>query len=224
LIGESGEGKSTLANLLLRLYEPIEGMIQIDGQDIAGVSQKSLRQNIGVVFQEAALFSGTIRENIAYGNPRASKAQLEAAAKAANAHAFIMKLPKRYESEIGERGVKLSGGQKQRIAIARAILKDPPILILDEATSSLDAKAELEVQIALTRLMKDRTTLIIAHRLSTIKHVDKIVALKNGRVAEVGSPKSLAHKKRGIYAELLLLQDPTAANKKKLKEFGILSK
>lgn len=224
LIGESGEGKSTIANLLLRLYEPREGTIYIDGQDVARVTQKSLRQNIAVVFQEAALFAGTIRDNIAYGRARASKAEIEAAAKAANAHAFIMKLPKRYDSEIGERGLKLSGGQKQRIAIARALLKDPPILILDEATSSLDAKAELEVQNALEHLMKNRTTLIIAHRLSTIKHVDKIVALKNGRVAEVGSPKALAHKKHGIYAELLHLQDPTAANLKKLKKFDILSK
>ncbi len=224
LIGESGEGKSTIANLLLRLYEPSDGVISIDGQDIAKVSQKSLRQNIGVVFQEPALFSGTLRENIAYGRPRASKAEIEVAAKAANAHSFIMKLPKKYDSEIGERGLKLSGGQKQRIAIARALLKDPPLLVLDEATSSLDAKAELEVQKALEKLMQDRTTLIIAHRLSTIKHVDKIVALKNGRVAEVGSPKTLAHKKHGIYAELLQLQDPTALNKKKLKEFDIISK
>ncbi len=205
LVGESGEGKTTLTNLLLRLYEPQNGSIVIDGQDIQHVTQHSLRSNIGVVFQDPALFSGTIRENICYANQNATKAQIVAAAKAANAHEFINKFDKGYDTEIGERGLKLSGGQKQRIAIARALLKDAPILILDEATSSLDSKSEQMVQQALQRLMKGRTTIIIAHRLSTIQHVDQIVTLKNGKVDEVGSPQQLS-KSGGIYAQLLDLQ------------------
>jgi ATP-binding cassette subfamily B protein len=221
LIGQSGEGKSTIANLLLRLYEPTVGSILIDGLNINAVTQVSLRQNIGVVFQDASLFSGTIQDNIAYSSSRVTKAEIEAAAKAAYAHKFIGKLPERYDTQIGERGVKLSGGQKQRIAIARALLKDPPILVLDEATSSLDSKAEIEVQKALKRLMKGRTTLIIAHRLSTIKDVDLIISLKDGKIAEIGTPGELAEK-RGIYAELLRLQNPTATNKQKLKNFELV--
>jgi ATP-binding cassette subfamily B protein len=164
-----------------------------------------LRENIGVVFQDPALFSGTIKENISYANPRASKKQIEAAAKAANAHEFIEKLEKGYNTEIGERGLKLSGGQKQRIAIARALLKDAPVLILDEATSSLDSKSEVMVQEALERLMKDRTTIIIAHRLSTIQNVDQIITLRGGKIDEIGSPRQLA-RTNGIYAQLLHLQ------------------
>ena len=221
LVGESGEGKTTLTNLLLRLYEPQRGTILVDGQDIADVTQSSLRSNIGVVFQDPALFSGTIRENIAYGKPNASDAEIMAAAKAANAHEFINKLAKRYETEIGERGLKLSGGQKQRIAIARALLKDAPILILDEATSSLDSRSEHMVQEALERLMSGRTTLIIAHRLSTIQDVDQIITIRGGRVDEVGSPYELAAS-GGIYSQLLALQQGhTEATKKKLKEYGI---
>lgn len=222
LVGESGEGKTTLTNLLMRLYEPEKGSITIDGQDINEVTQESLRRAIGVVFQEPALFSGTIKENIAYGRPAATAKQIEAAAKAANAHEFIKKLEKAYDTEIGERGLKLSGGQKQRIAIARALLKDAPILILDEATSSLDSKSEAMVQEALERLMKGRTTIIIAHRLSTISHVDQIVTLKNGRIDEVGSPARLA-KSGGIYAQLLNLQrgKKTETTKKKLQKFDI---
>lgn len=223
LVGESGQGKTTLTNLLLRLYEVQEGQIRIDGQNITDVTQASLRQQIGVVFQEPALFSGTIRENIAYANPGADSAAVEKAAKAANAHDFIEKLEHGYETEIGERGLKLSGGQKQRIAIARALLKDAPILILDEATSSLDSKSEHMVQEALERLMKGRTTLIIAHRLSTIQNVDQIVTLENGRVAEIGAPEELAQS-NGIYAQLLKLQGShTAATKRKLKAFEIAS-
>ncbi len=221
LVGESGQGKTTVANLMLRFYDITKGAITIDGQNIHGVTQASLRSAIGVVFQEPALFSGTIRDNVRYGTPKASEEDIVAAAKAANAHDFIEKLPKGYNSEIGERGVKLSGGQKQRIAIARAILKNPPILILDEATSSLDSKAEHEVQTALEQLMKARTTLIIAHRLSTIQNVDLIVGLKDGKVAESGSPAELAKLKGGIYAELLELQQPTKANKAKLKKYDI---
>jgi ATP-binding cassette, subfamily B, bacterial len=221
LVGESGEGKTTLTNLLLRLYDVNSGKITIDGQDISSVTQESLRGAIGVVFQEPALFSGTIRDNIAYGRPDTSEAAIIAAAKAANAHEFISKFEKGYATEIGERGLKLSGGQKQRIAIARALLKDAPILILDEATSSLDSKSEHMVQEALERLMHGRTTLIIAHRLSTIQHVDQIVSLRGGTVAEIGSPKELAHS-GGIYAELLALQQNTGeASKKKLKKYDI---
>jgi ATP-binding cassette, subfamily B, bacterial len=221
LVGESGEGKTTLTNLLLRLYEVNSGQILIDGQNINDVTQASLRANIGIVFQEPALFSGTVRENIAYANAAASHEAVVAAAKAANADEFINKFDKGYDSEIGERGLKLSGGQKQRIAIARAILKDAPILILDEATSSLDSRSEAMVQEALKRLMKGRTTLIIAHRLSTIQHVDQIVTLRDGRVDEIGSPVELA-KTDGIYAQLLSLQQThTDATKKKLKEFEI---
>ena len=221
LVGESGEGKTTLTNLLLRLYEPKSGTICIDGINIQDVTQVSLRQSIGVVFQDPALFSGTIKENIAYGNMSASKKEVEDAAKAANAHEFIEKLDKGYDTEIGERGLKLSGGQKQRIAIARALLKDAPILILDEATSSLDSKSEAMVQQALERLMKGRTTLIIAHRLSTIQNVDKIISLQNGKVAEIGSPDDLASS-GGIYSQLLKLQQgKTETSKKKLKEYDI---
>jgi len=220
LVGESGEGKSTIANLLLRFYESQSGSILIDGQSINDVTQSSLRDSIGVVFQEPLLFSGTVRENIAYSKPSLKEADIIAAAKAANAYDFIKKLPNGLDTEIGERGVKLSGGQKQRIAIARAIVKNPKILILDEATSSLDSKAEHEVQIALERLMKDRTTMIIAHRLSTIANVDTIVGLKGGRVIEVGAPEELS-KGKGIYAELLKLQGlaETEEGKKKLKKY-----
>jgi ATP-binding cassette subfamily B protein len=221
LVGESGQGKTTLTNLLLRLYDLHDGQIRVDGQDIESVTQASLRTNIGVVFQEPALFSGTIRENIAYANPTAPHEAVEAAAKAANAHDFIGKLDKGYDTEIGERGLKLSGGQKQRIAIARALLKDAPILILDEATSSLDSKSEHMVQEALERLMKNRTTLIIAHRLSTIQNVDMIVTLENGTVAEMGSPAELAQS-GGVYAQLLKLQgSKTEATKRKLKAYEI---
>ena len=221
LVGESGEGKTTITNLLLRLYEINDGHITIDGQDIGEVTQASLHQNIGVVFQEPALFSGTIRENIAYGRPRASLRDIKAAAKAANADEFIRKFEKGYDSEIGERGLKLSGGQKQRIAIARALLKDAPILILDEATSNLDTKSEREVQQALERLMEGRTTLIIAHRLSTIQSVDQIISLRRGHVEETGTPDELA-KSGGSYSELLHLQQlHTAEAERKIKAFGI---
>jgi len=221
LVGESGEGKTTLTNLLLRLYEPQRGVIIIDGQDIADVSQESLRRNIGVVFQEPALFSGTIKENIGYAKTNASEDEVIAAAKAANAHDFIIGFEKGYDTEIGERGLRLSGGQKQRIAIARALLKDAPILVLDEATSSLDNKSESIVQEALARLMKGRTTIIIAHRLSTIQHVDTIVTLKDGKVDEVGSPSQLAQTS-GIYSQLLSLQrEKKPTSKKKLEKFDI---
>jgi ATP-binding cassette subfamily B protein len=222
LVGESGEGKSTLANLMLHFYELSSGDITIDGQNISNTSQASLRRMIGVVFQEPQLFSGTLAENIKYSNPKASEKNMIAAAKAANAYDFIKKLPNGFESQIGERGVKLSGGQKQRIAIARAILKNPPILILDEATSSLDSKAENEVQQALEHLMRNRTTMIIAHRLSTIAGVDTVVGLRGGKVIEAGTPAELARKRGGLYAELLSLQSmkPTKA-KVMLKKYDM---
>ena len=223
LVGESGEGKTTITNLLLRLYDPQSGKISIDGTDITTVTQRSLRENIAVVFQEATLFSGTVRENIAYGRPNATTKDIEKAAKAANAWEFVQKLPDGLGTLVGERGMKLSGGQKQRIAIARALLKDAPILILDEATSSLDSKSEHEVQTALEKLMHGRTTLIIAHRLSTIAGVDQIVTLQKGRVDEIGTPKELS-KTDGIYAQLLKLQNKTdETTKKKLKNYDIAS-
>lgn len=215
LVGESGEGKTTLTNLLLRLYEPEKGRILIDGQDISDVRQESLRSHLGVVFQEPALFSGSISENISYAKSDATSEEIIAAAKAANAHEFIEKLDKGYDTEIGERGLKLSGGQKQRVAIARALLKDAPILILDEATSSLDSKSEAMVQEALERLMKGRTTIIIAHRLSTIQNVDQIVTLRGGKIDEIGTPAKLAHS-GGIYDELLKLQH--GKNKEKVQQ------
>ena len=204
-VGESGGGKTTLVNLLLRLYPLREGAIRVLGRDIADVPLAELRRRIGVVFQEASLFSGTIAENIAYGRPGASDEDIRQAARRANAADFIESLPGGYAAEIGERGIKLSGGQKQRIAVARAMLADAPILVLDEATSSLDSKSERAVQAGLDELMADRTTLIIAHRLATIASVDRIVTLRDGRIDEVGTPDELATS-GGIYAELLALQ------------------
>jgi ATP-binding cassette subfamily B protein len=224
LVGESGEGKTTLTNLLLRLYDPSEGSISIDNQNITEHSRSSLRDQIAIVFQEPNLFSGTIKENISYSDSKASVSSIKKSAKAANADEFIKDLEKTYDTEIGEKGLKLSGGQKQRIAIARAIQKNAPILILDEATSSLDSKSELLVQEALEHLMKNRTTIIIAHRLSTIQNVDVIIALKGGRVVEIGSPKDLA-KTDGIYAQLLRVQTARSAEDRQeaLAKFGIVS-
>jgi ATP-binding cassette, subfamily B, bacterial len=223
LVGESGEGKTTITNLLLRLYDINSGSIKIDGQDINDYSRGSLRDQIAIVFQEPNLFSGTIRENISYADDKADIKTIRSSAVAANADEFIKNLENGYDTEIGERGLKLSGGQKQRIAIARAIQKKSPILILDEATSSLDSKSELLVQDALEYLMKDRTTIIIAHRLSTIQNVDIIIALKGGKVAEIGSPKDLA-KTNGIYAQLLKVQTARSAEERQeaLAKFGIV--
>lgn len=221
LVGESGEGKTTITNLLLRFYDPSRGKITIDGTDIKTTTQKSLRSAIAMVFQDPTLFSGTVRENIAYGKVGASESSIKKAAQAANAWGFVEKLPKGLDTLVGERGIKLSGGQKQRIAIARALLKDAPILMLDEATSSLDSKSEHEVQKALEELMKGRTTLIIAHRLSTIAGVDQIVTLKRGQVDEIGTPAELS-RTGGIYAQLLELQTHTdETTKKKLKKYDI---
>jgi ATP-binding cassette subfamily B protein len=221
LVGESGGGKTTLVSLLLRLYAPSAGSIRVAGTDIAQLPLAQLRADIGVVFQDPSLFSGTIRENIAYATPDASEGQVVAAATAANAHDFIARFAHGYEAQIGERGLKLSGGQKQRIAVARAILKDAPILILDEATSSLDSKSERLVQEGLEHLMTGRTTVIIAHRLSTISAVDRIVTIKDGRVDEIGTPERLATT-GGIYAELLALQaSATKKDRKRLQLYDI---
>ena len=221
LVGESGGGKTTIANLLMGLYRPQSGEILLSGQNIERVKTSDVRAAIATVFQDPSLFSGTIRENIAYARPDATDAEIRKAAKAANALGFIEKLEHQFDTEIGERGIKLSGGQKQRLSIARAILKNAPILILDEATSSLDSRAEQEVQEALARLMKNRTVLIIAHRLSTIANVDTIVTLKNGRVDEIGTPAELAATD-GIYAQLLEIQlGATDAARKRLKRYDI---
>lgn len=201
LVGPSGAGKTTLVDLIFRFYDPIEGSIYIDDKDIRELKLASLRKHIGIVPQENILFSGTLKDNIAYGDLTAADEEIIAAAKAANAHDFIMDFPDQYETIVGERGVGLSGGQRQRIAIARAILKDPKILILDEATSALDAESEALVQDALEKLMVNRTTFIIAHRLSTIKNADTIVVLDKGRIVEMGDHDSLMSK-RGIYCKL----------------------
>lgn len=204
-VGPSGAGKTSLLNLLPRFYNLSHGHISIDGTDIAGATLKSLRSQIGLVTQDVAIFDESIAANIAYGNPKASQAAIEAAAKAAAAHDFIITQPNGYQTVLGENGLKLSGGQKQRIAIARAILKNAPVLLLDEATAALDTKSEKDVQDALQKLSEDRTTLIVAHRLSTIAHAHTIVVLEEGRIVEQGSHTNLLRKK-GLYHKLWTMQ------------------
>ncbi len=206
LIGQSGSGKSTIINLLMRLYPVQQGIIRVDDQNISGLHLSSYRHNLGIVPQEVILFGGTIMENIRYGRPDASDEAVREAARQANALDFIETFPEKFDTVVGERGIKLSGGQRQRVAIARAILKDPAILILDEATSSLDAHSEVLVQEALEQLMNGRTTIIIAHRLSTIKKVDRIFVIQQGRLAEMGSHAELTRLNNGIYSNLLKLQ------------------
>lgn len=205
LVGPSGAGKSTVFNLIPRFYDPNQGRVCIDGRDLRHVTQKSLREQIGIVPQETMLFGGTIRENILYGKLDASEEELTDAAKAANAHEFITAFPDGYDTMVGERGVKLSGGQRQRIAIARALLKNPRILLLDEATSSLDSESEGLVQEALERLMQGRTTVIIAHRLSTVQIADRVAVLDQGKLVELGTHGELLAKD-GLYARLHSLQ------------------
>ena len=220
LVGESGGGKSTLVNLLLGLYPIQEGRMQLCGRNISDLSVETLRASTGVVFQEPALFSGTVRDNIAYGKPNATFEEIVEVAKRANAHDFITAFKDGYDTVIGERGLRLSGGQKQRVAVARAMLKDAPILILDEATSALDTKSERAVQAGLDELMKNRTTIMIAHRLSTIADVDTIITLADGHIDEIGSPAELAVS-GGIYSELLALTaSSSAADRERLKRFG----
>jgi len=206
LVGPSGSGKSTIASLLMRFYDPNKGTILVDGRDISSYGLSAYRENIGIVPQEVILFGGTIRENIAYGNPTAPEQEIFNAAQQANALEFIESFPEKFETLVGDRGVKLSGGQRQRIAIARAILKNPSILILDEATSSLDAKSEQLVQSALEKLMESRTTIVIAHRLSTIRKADRILVIKDGQISESGSHEELSILANGIYRSLLMLQ------------------
>ena len=205
LVGPSGAGKTTLCNLVARFYDPTAGRVLLDGTDLRDVNVESYRSFIGIVEQDVFLFDGTVEENIGYGNRNASLEQIQEAAAMSNAAEFIEPLPDGYESLIGERGVKLSGGQRQRIAIARAILADPKILILDEATSNLDTESERLIQASLTTLMKDRTCFVIAHRLSTITHADRIVVIQGGRIVEIGTHEDLMAKE-GSYAEMVLLQ------------------
>lgn len=202
LVGTSGSGKTTLTKLLLRFADVNAGGVYVSGQNIKEVTQDSLRKNVAYVPQETALFHRSIAENIAYGKPNATPEEIQRAAKLANAHEFIMDLPEGYNTLVGERGIKLSGGQRQRIAIARAILKDAPILVLDEATSALDSESEALIQDALNKLMAGRTSIVIAHRLSTVANLDRIVVLENGKVVEEGSHQELLAKPKGVYHHL----------------------
>ena len=217
LVGHSGVGKSTIINLILKFYNPTEGEIFMRDRNYKDLDHHTIRNNIALVFQENELFSSTIRENVAYGT-HATEEQIITALKQANAYDFVMKLPNKLDSEVGERGVRLSGGQKQRIQIARAILKNSPILILDEATSSLDSKSEAEVQAALENLMKNRLVIIIAHRFSTIRNVNKIIVVGNGQIIDSGTPQELSTKE-GVYKDLLNYQ--IEGNKKLLEQFEI---
>lgn len=201
LVGSSGAGKTTLCSLIPRFYDVTDGRVLIDGQDIRDVKLKSLRDQIGIVQQDVYLFAGTIMENIRYGKPDATEEEVIAAAKNANAHAFIMSFPEGYETDIGQRGIKLSGGQKQRLSIARVFLKNPPILIFDEATSALDNESEKVVQESLEKLAKNRTTFVIAHRLTTIQNAEKILVLTEEGIAESGTHQELLAQ-GGIYEKL----------------------
>jgi ATP-binding cassette, subfamily B, heavy metal transporter len=205
VVGPSGAGKSTLARLLYRFYDVNGGQIRIDGQDIRSVTQASLRQHIGIVPQDTVLFNDTVEYNIAYGRPGASRAEVESAARAAHIHGFIAATPKGYDTMVGERGLKLSGGEKQRVAIARTLLKNPPVLIFDEATSALDSANERAIQAELRSVSQGKTALVIAHRLSTVVDAHEIVVLEQGRVVERG-PHAELLARGGRYAEMWRLQ------------------
>ena len=205
LVGPSGAGKTTLADLLPRFHDPTEGRILMDGVPLTRITRRSLRSLMGVVSQDTVLLNDTVHANIAYGSPGATRAQVEAAAEAANAAGFVAQLPQGYDTMLGERGTRLSGGQRQRIAIARALLRDPPILILDEATSALDTESERLVQQAIDRLMRERTVLVIAHRLATVRDADEIVVLDAGRVVQRGTHEEL-FRAGGLYRRLYDLQ------------------
>ncbi|MCA9390331.1 ATP-binding cassette domain-containing protein, partial [candidate division WWE3 bacterium] len=217
LVGPSGAGKSTIVNLLLKFYSPTKGEITINNKNYSEISHRFVRENIALVFQENELFSSTIKENVAYGS-EINEEKVTEALKKANASEFVEKFKDGIDTEVGERGIKLSGGQRQRIQIARAIYKDAPILILDEATSSLDAKSESEVSEAIDNLVKDRLVIVIAHRFSTIQNANKVVVLNNKNIEAIGSPQELANQE-GLYAELLQYQ--IEGNKKLLKKFEI---
>jgi len=206
LVGSSGSGKTTIASLILRFYDPLSGSIKIDGKDSREYTLTDLRKRIALVPQDVILFAGTIKDNIAYGRPQATDAEIEAAAKQANAFEFIQSFPDKFDTMVGERGIQLSGGQRQRIAIARAVLKNPVILILDEATSSLDSESERLVQEALDKLMVGRTSVVIAHRLATIRNADKIIVLDKGSVKESGTHQTLMHQEGGFYQKLSRMQ------------------
>ena len=216
VVGTSGAGKSTLARLLFRFYDVSGGRILIDGQDIRDVTQTSLRQSIGIVPQDTALFNDTIGYNIAYGRPDAAEADIVRAARAAHIHDFIMSLPDKFDTMVGERGLKLSGGEKQRVAIARTLLKDPVILILDEATSALDSRTERSIQSELEQIAENRTTLVIAHRLSTVVGADQILVMEKGRIVERGTHRQLLDK-GGTYAHLWELQQREAETVRRLE-------
>jgi ATP-binding cassette subfamily B protein len=210
IVGPTGAGKSTISRLLFRFYDVTGGQVLIDGQDVRDVTQDSLRRAIGVVPQDTVLFNDTIRYNIAYGRPGSEPGMVEAAARLAQVHDFVTRLPEGYDTKVGERGLKLSGGEKQRVAIARTILKDPRVLILDEATSALDTRTEQEIQAALTRVSTGRTTLVIAHRLSTVVEADEIIVLEDGRIAERGTHGGLIAAD-GLYAEMWRRQSEAVA-------------
>ncbi len=209
VVGPSGAGKTTLVNLICRFYNSTSGSIRIDGEDVRDLAIEDIRRNVGIVLQQPFLFSGTIAQNIAYAKPEASTDEIIRAAKAANAHDFITNLPEGYDTIVGEGGTGLSGGERQRISISRAILLDPKILILDEATSSVDTETERQIQKALDTLVKGRTTIAIAHRLSTLYNASRIIALDHGRIAEMGSPNSLMENK-GLFYNLVQIQSQFA--------------